>query len=193
MFLLSLLGRLSLGCDLPTSNEKIFLCQSIHLYQLSRYYSSASILSLSFKVYSPSAKKKKKNVWLLSIKIATNLLTREGRCTTLYKWPLDVINISLKLNATNVIFCLCVFDTPWTRWLAKLQRLPNYNVVFQFGKIQSEYWESSQNRLLFPFKIETCLGEQFILRWRFCSSAGNECKIGWKWSLELSRKFIFAI
>ena len=35
-------------------------------------------------------------------------------------------------------------------------------MVFQFGKIQSEYWESPQNRLLFPFKIETCLEEQFF-------------------------------
>ena len=47
-FLFRLLGRLSLGYDLPTSNGKIFLCQSIHLYQFSIYYSSASILCTVF-------------------------------------------------------------------------------------------------------------------------------------------------
>ena len=34
--------------------------------------------------------------------------------------------------------------------------------MFQFGKIQSKYWESPQKRLPFPFKIETCLEEQFF-------------------------------
>ena len=35
-------------------------------------------------------------------------------------------------------------------------------IIGSFGKIQSEYWEWLPNRLLFPFKIETCLEEQFF-------------------------------